>query len=399
MEKNVHPWVDRNITLYYVTEFFYALLFLIPVYIAFQNQYLTLTQMGFLAAARYIVMLLMELPTGVFADMWGRKISCAIGGAIDALGLFLIALFPTPTWIIAGTLIRALGESAISGASTALLYDTLKEAGREEEFGTITAREGMYTQVALILATLLGGFLYAFGQTVPFFLSGISVTISAVSYLFMKEPHIDSIKYSWSLYIENTKNGAKQLFKNSYVSYLSLYYIIVAGVTWSWAIYINLVYLNATGLPESAQGLVLSAVRIFNAVVLLRLTKRILSFTRAKGPWVHPALMVIGALLASVPNLTVNIFALVPFMFASNLRFNLLNKLVNDEFDSKHRATALSTLNFFMSIIFSAIVGFSGIIVELSSPSMLYILTSLIPLPFLLYLAQKIHVHYSKIYI
>lgn len=68
-------------------------LFFIPIIIAFQNQYLTLTQMGLLASARYVLTFLMELPTGVFADIWGRKVSCAIGAFIDSAELLIIAFF------------------------------------------------------------------------------------------------------------------------------------------------------------------------------------------------------------------------------------------------------------------------------------------------------------------
>jgi len=388
-------YVDRNILFYYLTEFLNNLLFFIPIYVAFQNHYLTLTQMGLLASVRYILMFLMELPTGVFADLWGRRISCAIGAIFDALGLFLIVLMPSSLWIVVGTLIRAVGESAMSGANTALIYDTLKENNREEEYTTIATREGIFTQIALIFATLVGGFLYVISQTLPFLFSGISIFVSVFLYLNMKEPRLDSTKYSWSDYINNTKNGVKELFKNTYTRYLSIYFMLIAGITWSWMTYINLVFINSLGFAESTQGIILSSARIVNAVIIGFIAIKILKFTRAYGAWIHPIIMGVGSLFALIPNPVSNVIAIIPLMFASTLRFNLLNKLTNEVFDSRHRATSLSALNLLMGIIYSIIVAVSGPLVELTSPRWIYFFTGILPLPLIIYLAIKMKQSYS----
>lgn len=382
-------WVNRNILFYYITEFLNEFFFLIPVYIAFQNQYLTLTQMALLASARYVLMFLMELPTGVFADMWGRKISCAIGGFINALGLFLIAFFPSSFWIVVGTLIRAVGESAMSGANTALIYDTLKENGREEEYTTIAAREGMFTQGSLIIATLTGGFLYSFSKTLPFLLTGLSFFTSAIVYLNMQEPHIDSIKYSWSSYWTKTKDGLKELVKNSYTKHLSLYFMLIAGISWAWMTYLNLVYINSLGYNQGTQGIIMSVVRVFNAIIIGIFAVKFLKFTRKKGAWIHPVIMLIGAVLALTPNPVLNVIAMVPLMFASTLRFNLLGKLTNEVFDSRHRATALSALNLLMGIMYSVIVAASGPLSEIAHPRWIYFWTGIVPLPIIIYLVVK----------
>lgn len=390
-------WVNRNILFYYITQFLYNLSFFIPIYIAFQNQYLTLTQMGLLASGRYILMFIMELPTGVFADLWGRRISCAIGSFLDALGLFLIVLFPSGFWIILGTLIRAVGESAISGANTALIYDTLKESDREEEYVPIVAREQMFTQIALILATLLGGFLYGISYTLPFLLAGISISISIIFYLNMQEPNIDTIKYTWLNYINKTKSGINELLKNSYTKNLSLYFMLVAGITWSWMTYLNLVFINNLGFTESAQGIILSSIRAINAIVINLLALKMLKFTRSYGAWIHPLIMFTGASLALIPNPIVNMFAIFPLMFGSTLRFNLLNKLTNEVFDSRHRATALSVLNLLLGIVYSIIVAVSGPLAEIAHPRWIYFWTGIVPLPLIVYLVIKMkHSYYMR---
>jgi len=388
--------VDRNIFYYYLTEFLNNLLFFIPIYVAFQNHYLTLTQMGLLASVRYILMFLLELPTGVFADLWGRRISCAIGATLDALGLFLIVILPSNLWIIIGTLIRAIGESAMSGANTALIYDSLKQSGREDQYTTIAAREGILTQIALITSTLLGGFLFSVSPTLPFLFSALSIFLSVFLYLNMKEPTIDSVKYSWNNYIENTKNGIKELFKNTYTKYLSIYFMLIAGITWSWMTYLNLVFINSLGFTESSQGIILSIIRALNAIIIGFLAIKILNFTRTYGAWLHPIIMGLGSLMALIPNQFINVIAIMPLMFASTLRFSLLNKLTNEVFDSKHRATALSGLNLLLGIVYSIIVAISGPLAEMTNPRSIYLFTGILPLPFIVYLTIKMRKNYQS---
>ena len=51
-------------------------------------------------------------------------------------------------------------------------------------------------------------------------------------------------------------------------------------------------------------------------------------------------------------------------MMVSTARFMILNKYVNEEFESKYRATAISTLSMFVGIIFVIITIGSGPIIS-----------------------------------
>ena len=351
--------------------------------------------MGLLASVRYILMSLMELPTGVFADLWGRRISCTIGAFLDAFGLILIVLMPSSLWIIIGTLIRAVGESAMSGANTALIYDTLKENNREAEYVKVASKEGIIVQISLVISTLTGGFLYSINPTIPFLFTGISIFVSAFFYLNMKEPKIDTTKYSWTIYIQNTKSGVKELFKNTYTKYLSMYFLLVGGITWAWMTYSNLVFIDSMGFSESSQGVILSMFRIINAVIIGIFAVKFINFTKSHGAWVHPIIMGLGSLLALIPINVVGSLAILLLMSASSLRFNLLNKLTNEVFNSRHRATALSTLNLLSGIIYAIIVAASGPIMELTSPRWIYFFTGILPLPLIIFLVIKMKQNYN----
>lgn len=62
--------VRRNIRLYYLTDFLSALLFTIPIWVTYQRQFLTFSQMSLLWGLRICAAVLFELPTGAFADVF-----------------------------------------------------------------------------------------------------------------------------------------------------------------------------------------------------------------------------------------------------------------------------------------------------------------------------------------
>jgi hypothetical protein len=51
-------------------------------------------------------------------------------------------------------------------------------------------------------------------------------------------------------------------------------------------------------------------------------------------------------------------------MFVSTARWSLLSRYTNAEFDSRHRATALSALCMIIGIIYVIVVGSSGYLME-----------------------------------
>src|SRR3989344_1106164 len=95
----------RNITLYYFSAFFGELRFIIPIFVAYQVQYITLGQLSLLAGLRYATIMVLELPTGAFGDLIGRKRSVSLGLLIDTLGLIMFAFFPNAAVIVAATVI------------------------------------------------------------------------------------------------------------------------------------------------------------------------------------------------------------------------------------------------------------------------------------------------------
>lgn len=121
-----------------------------------------LWQVGIAEAGFHIVAFLSDMPTGAFADRYGRRLSMAIGLAIVAANqaaVFLLA----PVSVIAGTVavaLGALGWTFVGGADRALLY-TIADQSPEgvSSYPRHYGRAMAAGFVASALAAALGGLL------------------------------------------------------------------------------------------------------------------------------------------------------------------------------------------------------------------------------------------------
>lgn len=70
----------------------------------------------------------MEVPTGVVADKYGRKVSMALGYLMSIIGIGLFVLYPTALIMYFMRFLQSTGSALVSGANEALLYESSMEA-------------------------------------------------------------------------------------------------------------------------------------------------------------------------------------------------------------------------------------------------------------------------------
>lgn len=105
---------------------------------------------------------LFEIPTGVVADVRGRRVSFLLGTAtLFASTLAYLWLWqvkgPMWAWAVVSVLL-GLGFTFFSGATEAWLVDGLKAAGYKDELDTVFAKGSIANGVAMLTGTVAGGF-------------------------------------------------------------------------------------------------------------------------------------------------------------------------------------------------------------------------------------------------
>lgn len=114
----------------------------------------TLAQIGLAEGIFHAVSLLCEVPSGMAADLLGRRRTLAAGGVLWTLSALLMAFAPGLMPVCAAMGLKALGYNMISGTQEALTYDSLKTAGREGEYIRIDANVSVLQKLSTALSAL-----------------------------------------------------------------------------------------------------------------------------------------------------------------------------------------------------------------------------------------------------
>ncbi|MBI5289235.1 MAG: MFS transporter, partial [Chloroflexi bacterium] len=151
----------RNVRLFYalaVAREFTPMLAIWVVYLT-DFRHLSLTQVGVMEGLFWAVKLSLELPSGAFADRFGRRATFITGIGLEATGTLVFAFAGNFTLLVVSYVIWSAGLAFRSGNDEAFLFDTLSAGEREHEYSD---RVGVYLAlgtVSLLAGGLAGGVL------------------------------------------------------------------------------------------------------------------------------------------------------------------------------------------------------------------------------------------------
>ncbi|HEV8568405.1 MAG TPA: MFS transporter [Actinoplanes sp.] len=138
-------------------------------------------------------MVLFEIPTGIVADSWGRRLSYLLGTVTLAATTVLYVLLwyvhgPFWAWAISSVLI-GLGFTFFSGATEAWLVDALHATGYQGPLDAVFARGQVFTGAGMLLGAGGGGYLAQFaGLGAPYLLrAGILVAMFVLAAMMMRD--------------------------------------------------------------------------------------------------------------------------------------------------------------------------------------------------------------------
>jgi len=138
-------------------------------------------------------MVLFEVPTGVVADTWGRRVSYLLGSVTLAVSTVLYWLawqMQAPFWAWAATsVLLGLGFTFFSGATEAWLVDALKFTGYKGNLETVFAKGQIVSGAAMLSGSVLGGLVAQWTNLgVPYILRALALVVTfAVAFLYMRD--------------------------------------------------------------------------------------------------------------------------------------------------------------------------------------------------------------------
>ena len=146
----------------------------------------------------FVVITICEIPTGIFADIFGRKGSFVISCFFETIS-FIVYGFSKSFWgFIMAETIGAIGKTFASGAFDAWLVDSLKHNGENFDLLKIFSIRSLICKVTIIVTAIIGGYIGDYGLNLPFFMAGILYfTCGIVAIFLMKEVYFEKSKISF----------------------------------------------------------------------------------------------------------------------------------------------------------------------------------------------------------
>lgn len=187
MNQNLN--LKQQLRCIYISDFFSGLRITDAVWVALlAARGFSLWEIGLAESVYHIVSLFCEVPSGMAADLLGRRKTLLSGGVLTVTCNLLMAFAPNLFTICLAMGLNALAMTMFSGTFTALVYDSLKTEGREEKYIQVSANSSQISMLANAvgsMASILNRFL---GYAGFYLLNAAFGGISALANLLLAEP-------------------------------------------------------------------------------------------------------------------------------------------------------------------------------------------------------------------
>jgi MFS family permease len=333
-----------------------------------------LLQVGFAT-----VWALSEVPTGYLADAIGRKRSIGLGAMLGLAGALVYLLADSFLLFLLAEMFLGVGLALASGADMALLYDSLLELGREQEFEKLAGRRQAFALVGTSAFAIVGGYLAEESLMLPLYLAVAGKLLVFPFVLGLVEPGRPQIGQRRSSLAAIKQVLGNCLRHDRRIRWLIMFPALLFGllqvVLWLYQPYFELL-----GLEKRQFGLLFAAFNIVAAIAA-----HYASAVHARlSDWVVVVLP-LALITASYLLMSYVLFSLgFVFIFLHQLVRGYMSVVfpadLNRRVSSDLRATALSVQNFVYRVVYvMLLLGIGSVIDALGTLSTLKLLGMLTP--------------------
>jgi MFS family permease len=349
-------------------------LLIMPIIVLFfQENGLSMCEVFILQSVFSIAIVVFEVPSGYLADIIGRKVSIVAGCILAFAGFAAYSLSYGFWGFLIAELFLGFGSSFISGADSAMIYDTLLETGREDEYKKIEGRLMSVGNFSEGIAGLVGGFLALVSLRTPFYFEAAITFFSIPVAMSLVEPARHKLDNSEGSIKSILKIVKYSLHEHAEVKWLIIYSALVTVSTLTMVWFIQ-PYLKLVGLPLALFGAVWAGLQ-FSVGIFSFYAHKIELFVGRKATLVSLiVLTVIGYCLLSIFQSIWAIGFILIFYFVRGISYPVLKDYINRMITSDIRATVLSVTSLVRRLIFSIfgpVIGWISDLYSLSTALML----------------------------
>ncbi len=350
-----------------------------------------------LQAIYSIAIVVMEIPSGYFADILGRKNTLIIGSVLGTLGFAIYSISYGFWGFLIAEITLGIGQSFISGSDSALLYDTLKELKDEKTYLKLEGRVLSIGNFAETLAAFVGGALAEISLRTPFIAQTfIAFTAIPAAILIIEPKRVKTTENNPLKHI--LKIVHQSLFTNKELRLNILYSGIVGSATLSMAWLLQIYLKDVYHLSKFEIGIVWGVLNLtvgLSTLIAYKVEKYLSLRTTLYIIAISISLSYI--LLGYINSYYGAVFLLI-FYFTRGIATPVLKNYINNLTTSDIRATVLSVRNFVIRIIFSIAGPFFGWLNDTYTISQAFITAGFIYLVLTIIISQLIYIYRKNNY-
>jgi MFS family permease len=330
------------------------------------------TQMFLMELIFSVSLFLFEVPTGIVADRYGRRISLFAGSLLFGGSFIFLGTMRSLTIFVMIQIVSAFGFSLMSGADRALIYENAKLRGKSEpETAEIAARYDAFGTAGMLIAFPAGS-LFAASGLIPYtralgvvlVVTGICIVIAGFTILAVKEAPLCGRRMDMTAAFRHGVDGVTFAVGHE-LRQFSLNYAAISAFTFlMFWFYQSLLLDNA--VPVGWNGFIAAGFNAGSMLLLLAagpLRKKLGTGNTLFLSSLIPGILYFGVFLFP-RTLPVVITAIFGITMLRAFRAPLLVTLMNDKISNENRATVLSGVSMLERIIISLFYPFAGILLD-----------------------------------
>lgn len=324
----------------------------------------SLVEIGVAETIFHITSLIFEIPSGVFADVFGRKKMLIVSTIMRIIGNIIMIFSCNLLTVCLSIAFHALSYNFSSGSGDALAYDSLRLCNMEKGFEKYESNQLIIYRLCSGISTLCAGFALTIGHRIAYstdLITGLIqiIVLSSLHEIYAENPQksnnntvkrlIGCFKESFR-FLKEVRKAMGLMLCNSFVGAVDILLLFFLQAKLpeknilQWALGIALLFMEMGGIVGSKLILKFPKIR-YKLVYAISVSLVITGFLAEHSP--SYLIMALGGFIAAVGDDALQVRT---------------NAILQDMFPSEQRATLTSVESFSFSVIMIVLSPLAGFV-------------------------------------
>lgn len=345
----------RNIYLMNLIIFLQGFVFYAPIATIFREaRGISLSQIFLIESISMILIILFEIPWGIFADRFGYKKTLVISNLVFFISKIVFFKAYSFWMFLFERILLSISISGLSGCDESLIYLSLDKEDNSER---VFARYGWFSTIGFLLGSIMSSFIISISTDLTAFYTIIPYGLAFLVSLFLNDVQNEIVKR------ENIKDSFKLVLTNKKIIVFIVGVSLIREVVQSITVFLNQTQYIKSGIDIKYFGVLLVVIQVMKLISV-----KSYKLSNKLGQNKSISVLMISILLSSstlivISNPVISFICIATISISMALMEPMVIDIKNKSIFSVNRATILSIYSMLGSIIsavINPIIGFAA---------------------------------------